>query len=264
MSTDLLSFEHPSVLLFCLDTLSTIDFGSNVKLNIIDLKLSLLYLPALRFEHLSFEYMRWNESHLTHGLFSNIKGRVLDILDLGHNNIGQLTSDSLRGLGHLSTLDLSWNRLTSCDKAQIELSSLVKLDLTSNVLTEYSGEHLPLSLEVLMMRNNSFMKFPNLCENNGSFTGRKLKELRIQENQINSLHRNFFSCMPSLQVLKLRKNSIVHFPSDVFSMMKMLISLDLGDMRSTVQTIEKNAFSIPSLRVFKFDHNNFKFNRYRY
>ena len=247
-----------------LDTLGTMDFGSNVKLNISDLKLSLMYLPTSRLVHLSFEYMRWNESHLAHGLFSNIKGRVLQTLNLGFNNIGRLASDSLRGLGNLSRLNLSWNRLTSCDKVLRELPSLVKLDLTSNALTECSGEHLPHSLEILMMRNNSFTKFPNLCENNGSIIERKFKDLRLQENQINSLHRDFFLCMPYLQVLKLRKNLIVLFPSNVFSMMKMLISLDLGDMRSDVQTIEKNAFSIPSLKVFKFDHNNFKFNRYRY
>ena len=247
-----------------LNSLETIDLGSNMKMNTSDLKLALLHLHKSRLLNLSFEYMRWNDSHLARGLFSNINGRPLDILHLGYNNIGHLTSASLQGLGNLTALDISSNGLTTCDRALSDLTSLVKIDLSSNMPTDCVGEHLPSSLETLLMRNNSFTTFPTLCQNNNSIIRRSLKELRIQENQIKYLHRDFFRCMPSLKVLQLRKNSIIHYEANIFPTMKMLLTLDLGDMKSTVQSIEKDAFSIPSLRVFKFDHNNFRFNKYKY
>ena len=247
-----------------LETLQTLTLSLNSKLDIDSLKRSLIHVYGSPMPSLSFDANGWKESHLKTKIFANVKGRPMDFLSLKRNLFKRIPEGSFHGLGNLSTMILAKNSLSSCGTALRELISITELDLSKNQLTNCDVENLPKSIRKLVLFNNKFVAIPDLCNRNGSITLKKFQELQIHRNQITSLNHESFRCMPYLRTLILKQNFIARYGSNDFSMLNRLRFLDLGKMKISVLAIAENAFSFPSLEIFKFDNNGFKFGMYEY
>ncbi|XP_075688947.1 leucine-rich repeat-containing protein 40 [Rhinoderma darwinii] len=144
----------------------------------------------------------------------------LEELDLSNNSL-QNISGCLGGLTHLGQLNLSNNKLKALPAEISALKCLRQLDCTSNLLedvpTSLSGMN---SLEQLYLKLNKLTFLPELpnCK--------RLKELHVGNNQINTLGPQHLSHLGGLSILDLRDNKLKTLPEEI-ALLKGLERLDL-------------------------------------
>lgn len=160
----------------------------------------------------------------------------LEELDLSNNSLRTI-SGCLGGLTHLGRLNLSNNKLRTLPAEISSLKSLRQLDCTSNLLedvpTSLAGMD---SLEQLYLKQNKLTFLPELpnCK--------RLKELHVGNNQINTLGPQHLSHLRCLSILDLRDNKLKSLP-DEMALLEGLERLDvtnndLGSLPSSLANLQ--------------------------
>jgi Leucine-rich repeat (LRR) protein len=126
--------------------------------------------------------------------------RKLPVLALNGNLLTELP-DSLDELDMCTELDVERNRLRRVPSSFVEMTAIVRANLSSNLITE-------LPEEIAMLH-------------------RTLKELHLQDNQLKQLPASICQ-LSGLEVLDVARNAIVHLPKK-FHMLHQLDDLTLLD-----------------------------------
>ncbi|KAK3093317.1 hypothetical protein FSP39_013986 [Pinctada imbricata] len=238
--------------------LRDLDFSSNLRINVTQLKNSFKSLQSKELGQLTLNSMGWTSKTMSESIFENLNDRHIESLSLVRNKIQSLAPDSLQGLQNLTILNLSENKFFKCEESLRSLQSIQKLLLSKNNITECLIENLPRSLIELSVDHNWLTQLPQFCRNLTEPLLPKLKVLNLRYNLIHSLYQMKSQCLPSLKRLVLAQNEIHHFPKYAFSSLT-IEDLDIGSMKGGVDTVSHNAFDIQTLKKFRFDLNNFKF-----
>lgn len=187
------------------------------------------------------------------------KNKNLERLDLSLNNIWSLSENLFNTLTSLTFFNISSNRLQ--DINDLGFREKIKTDngTTVTVLSSIS-----LDLELLDVSHNHFVLLPAY----GFGILKRLKHLKIQDNEITMIDDNALGGLKNLQIIDLSSNKIVALPSKLFrdpaqsiqeiylrnnsisvlsphlfSNLDQLQALDLGANKITSAWIDKNTFS---------------------
>ncbi|XP_031782635.1 relaxin receptor 1 isoform X2 [Nasonia vitripennis] len=151
-------------------------------------------------------YLMGNQiQYLEHGVFSNQK--YLLWLGLSDNKIEKLTEGHFIGLHSLETLVIENNKIHTLDLRDLRNSASLKvLELSRNLLTlsNLSIPHLPV-----------------------------LRELNLNENQLELITADFFAGLPALEELNLEYNLIQKISPFAFQNLHRLTVLNLMNNRIT-------------------------------
>lgn len=181
---------------------------------------------------------------------SFVHNKHLEQLDLSLNNIWSLPEHLFCSLNGLSFLNISSNRLqdindlgfreknlneTSTASASTSASSSPTLAANATV----TGTKHPciLDVESLDISNNHFVLLPA----NGFGMLKRLKYLKIQDNEISMVDDKALGGLRNLQILDLSANKIVALPSDLFK-----------DPAQSIQEVylQNNSISVLSPKLF--------------
>ncbi|GAB0098647.1 TOLL [Sergentomyia squamirostris] len=158
--------------------------------------------------------------------------RRLQQLHMQHNNITQMSSESLIGLSSLRVLNMSYNRLETLPEGLFAGSrELREIHLQKNEL--YS---LPRGvfhrLEQLLVLDVSSNSLTSHHITDGTFSGLiRLIILNLAHNAITRIDSRTFKELYFLQILNLRNNSIGHIEENAFLPLYNLHTLILAENR---------------------------------
>lgn len=213
--------------------------------------------------------------------FQNSK--TLERLDLSLNNIWSLPENLFCPLTGLSSLNLSSNRLQDINelgfrekqKGDNTVVTLVPLPSMMPTAGTFSASGRPssgrnpsascsLDIELLDVSNNHFVLLPA----NGFGMLKRLKHLKIHDNEISMVDDRALAGLRNLQILDMSSNKIVALPSELFrdpsqaiqevylqnnsisvlspklfSNLEQLQALDLSSNKITSAWIDKNTFT---------------------
>ncbi|XP_074650485.1 leucine-rich repeat serine/threonine-protein kinase 1-like [Tubulanus polymorphus] len=124
--------------------------------------------------------------------------------------------------GNLQVLDVSQNRLSELPPEICQATSLIKLDASHNLLTEFPKPW-NCQLESLNLSGNMLKYF---VKNIDMFWSSSLKILRLNRNQITQIPESVCRLV-NLQDLQLAHNSLDQLPQDDWWQVKKLEKLDL-------------------------------------
>ncbi|XP_055926756.1 toll-like receptor Tollo [Argiope bruennichi] len=206
-----------------LDKLRFLDLSSN----------QIVALPPLvlrNCEELVELYLQNNSiSVLPPGLFTGLQ--QLQILDLSHNEITShwLGSDTFADLIRMTTMDVSYNRLTQIDSTIFRSQySLEVLHLDHNeieVISDHAFSSL-YKLHTLVLNNNRLTRVtPTMFS--GLYV---LNMLSLSHNDISDVHPDAFRNNSAVMELSLANNKLTAVPTAVQSF-QLLRSLDLSNNR---------------------------------
>lgn len=172
---------------------------------------------------------------LSHNRLSIIANAVLQTLfslrnlNLSHNSLETIKSPTFGTLPTLLDMDLSRNRLTDIARgAFTKLISLRTINVEHNQLDKIFT--IPLSLNVLMLRNNSINEIPARTWPSMN----ALLELDLSENKLgNNLQGDSFSGLLTVRILNLNSNGISVVPRDSLSVLSTLQYLYLENNNLT-------------------------------
>lgn len=204
-------------------------------------------LPALESLDLSFNSL----TEIKKKAFSG--SNLLQFLDLSHCNISKIFPFFCNYLPHISLFYLHDNVFEAFDFTLIEkCSSLIELDLSSNVITTLSGNISALeSLTSLNLANNNIKSLNVTLEGLAN-----LSSLVLFNNSIDSLQRKNFVGLTNLEILNLSRNHISQSEDmeTIFRDIESLQTLDLSF--NNLAGIPNNSFShLNQLKRLLLDHN---------
>ena len=260
-----LSMVHSSIKRIGNDTfedlgnLTTLDLSHNPYLKVYSLKRSLYSLKNSNLNLLRFDGMRWNNKDIGTGVFNGVS-RNISTLSISDNRISILPYGFGEGLEKLLELYAKKNRLFSCNWSLHKLQSLVKLDLSNNKIVGCDVDILPGSLKELILSSNRFdisRLCPSLLTSNRTYKASNIHILNLKRNNIRSIDKQSFHCLPVLSFLDLSNNGIRQVEAGVFSGVDGLQSLILsGNNLCQNMSVGIDAFDIPSLKQFIFSSNS--------
>ncbi|XP_064826793.1 toll-like receptor 13 [Oncorhynchus masou masou] len=177
-------------------------------------------IPTLRLLRLHHN----NISALSEEVLQSCK-QVTEV-DLENNNIIQLSEVSFRSMEQLSTLRLGHNRLSSVPDATRNISTLMLLDLSFNIIHKLG------------------------CSDFSNLTG--LTELFLFHNQISNLPGCVFQDLKDLRILKLGSNKILTLNDDFMSGLHKLefLSMSYNKLSSISKGDFKGLASLKTLLLF--------------
>ena len=183
---------------------------------------------------------------LPEDVFSGLSS--LEQLHLDRNEIGALPAGLAR-LANLRILVSSGNRLTELPAGVSDLANLQLLWLDHNRLTSLAAE-IPASLQSLVLSFNELTELPA-----GSLQAASgLWDLRLDNNQLATLHAGAFSGLTALTTLRLSSNRLRELPDGVFADLGSLSQLRLAGNELT--TLPPDAFSgLSNLTSLTLDSN---------
>ncbi|ETW07157.1 hypothetical protein H310_01786 [Aphanomyces invadans] len=164
---------------------------------------------------------------------------TVDTIDLSSNALTSVPTD-LMWPDELKTLSLANNHLADC-VANLP-ASVTSLDLGENELSCIDQCEWPDALEALTLSGNPL----NAVEPTQSWPA-QLKELRMDNTQLDSVPPNLPSC---LQQLHLTNNHIAAFPKNLPSSLESL-SLSYNSIKSVPAALDR----FPNLSVLQLDNN---------
>ncbi|XP_033754548.1 carboxypeptidase N subunit 2-like [Pecten maximus] len=127
----------------------------------------------------------------------------LNNLNLTQNSIRSITKNAFAGLNQLATLDLSSNDLQQIEDEFTPLIQLQHLDLSFNSITSIQ---------------------------NGAFNAQViLNFLKLDSNKLQTVHGHTFQGLRNLRTLKIRSCGLHSLASDLFNIIRILQTLDIGD-----------------------------------
>ena len=153
----------------------------------------------------------------------------LEELSLRHNMLSAISPDVFLGLSNLKKLDLSNNRIKNIENMLNSLYRLEHLDLSYNHLSD--------------LRTGVFRSQLHLVS------------LRLDGNSLQNLHGYVFQGLQNLKYLSLRKCNLVAITSDMFSIVRSITTLDLGQNHITELPLSQEFRNLPSLQNLFLDSN---------
>ena len=210
--------------------------------------------------------LSWNELRVIPENWAVSKLRRLQHLNIQHNNISELSSETLTGLNALRTLNLSYNHIDQIPSGLFSSSKeLREIFLQSNELYELPKGvfHQLAQLLVLDLSKNHLTSHHI---NNETFVGLiRLVILNLSHNSLTRLDSKTFKELYFLQELNLRNNSIGYIDENTFTPLYNLHELNLAENRLhtlneklfnglqvlSKLTLNNNLISIVELNVFK-------------
>lgn len=203
--------------------------------------------------------------------FCNSKGfssvPKLNHLRLQYTSISVFHNDSLNCLPSLQLLEFKNNLFKSlptfCTENNTSYTPKLKQLLLQNTsittLSGYKFRCLP-NLEKLDLRYNYFKEVPSFCDETKHSVNPRLNYLDLSNTKIQYIFNDSFLCLPYLKTLYLKKTEITRLEGNIFSSLKSLNYLEVGNSPS-LAFISKYAFNSSSLHTMKFTYNNFDFER---
>lgn len=163
--------------------------------------------------------VHWPELSLEIEPDSFVHNKHLEQLDLSLNNIWSLPENLFCSLNGLSFLNLSSNRLQDINDLGFREKSWNETgaahgggNTSSNAVPGAHKHPCILDIESLDVSNNHFVVLPP----NGFGMLKRLRYLKIQDNEILMVDDKALSGLRNLQILDLSSNKIVALPSDLF------------------------------------------------
>ncbi|XP_071323573.1 leucine-rich alpha-2-glycoprotein-like isoform X2 [Trachinotus anak] len=176
---------------------------------------------------------------------------LLQGLHLFSNHLQHLSSNLLRGVPHLNTLDLTGNKLSELPADVFSHAPLTSLVLKNNLIEKVDAEWLldNSSLTWLDLSENHLRKIPTALlqklphlENLDLSNNRletisansldpltKLERLNLQDNKLDSLDASILQSTRNLTHLFLARNKLSKIPQNLFQELSQLKILGLDD-----------------------------------
>lgn len=210
--------------------------------------------------------LSWNELRVIPENWAVLKLHRLQHLNLQHNNISELSSETLTGLNALRTLNLSYNHIDQIPSGLFSSSKeLREIHLQNNELYELpKGVFHQLAQLLVLDLSKNLLTSHHI--NNETFAGLiRLVILNLSHNSLTRLDSKTFKELYFLQVLNLRNNSIGYIDDNTFTPLYNLHELNLAENRLhtlndklfnglqvlSKLTLNNNLISIVELNVFK-------------
>ncbi|CAC5382550.1 unnamed protein product [Mytilus coruscus] len=141
-----------------------------------------------------------------------------------------------------------------------EFSDIHKLSVERNELVFLNASGLHTVIELILSENNMF-EIPNFCADEaGRSLVPKLSRLDMTDNAIRKLRPASFKCLHNLNYLILDKNRLMILENRIFSSLTNLEKLSISWI-SHLSVIKPGAFNCSSLKVLRFVHNGFRFDK---
>ncbi|XP_072528739.1 leucine-rich repeats and immunoglobulin-like domains protein 3 [Salminus brasiliensis] len=187
---------------------------------------------------------------LPEGLFTGLQH--LSEIKLNNNEL-ETIPDFGSHAGNLTTLILANNKISKISSERLRpLVALETLDLGNNNLVEVrTGAFPPLPLKNLYVNNNRISVLEHGCFNNLSNT---LLVLRLNRNRLNSIPAKIFQ-LPNLQHLDLSRNRVRRIEGLTFHGLHTLRSLKM--QRNGITRLMDGAFwGLSNMEVLQLEYNN--------
>lgn len=200
--------------------LKFLDLGENFIKNLADLENfpNLKYLYGFRLTENQIEVLERNQ-------FTHVKN--LQIVNLSKNRIRQIDRETFNNNNFLQAIRLDGNHLKNIDYMFENLTQLVFLNMSENLLEVFDYDNFPKNLQFLDISKNQInvIKFPNdtsqnlktlnlannrLTEISGVELPRNLEDLHLQRNLIEKISPYTFFKKPYLKSVDLKHNKITH------------------------------------------------------
>lgn len=181
---------------------------------------------------------------ITHSIFPNISGKILDIpslkfLDISYCDTCVLAENIFDSLSNLLTLDISGNKIVDILPNAFEsLSNLLELAISGNEIVNIlpsTFDSLYNLMDLDLSRNKIVNIPPNLIDSLSS-----LINLDLSGNKIVAIPPNLFKSLKKLESLSLCTNEIAEISSNVFEGMLGLSYFDIGE--NILTTLPDNIF----------------------
>jgi len=176
--------------------------------------------------------LSWNELRVIPDNWAVSKLRRLSHLNLQHNNISELSSETLSGLLALRTLNISYNHIDQIPNEMFHNSKeLREIHLQNNELYELPPG-LFHQLAQLLILDLSQNQLTSHHINSETFAGLiRLRILNLSHNALTRIDSKTFNDLHILQVLNLRNNSIGYIDENAFAPLYNLYELNLAENR---------------------------------
>lgn len=152
----------------------------------------------------------------------------LEILDLGDNQLTNLSDNIFSPLRNLRYLYLTHNRIDSIRENSFRgLESLEEIYISNNQLKTipYQVFSTARQLRVIDISGNYLVSL----QANSFSPNKALQDLRLSENKLTMLPSELFSELRQLRYLRLNTNKIYTIPRGLFADLNSLETLDLSD-----------------------------------
>ncbi|KAM0734682.1 Chaoptin [Formica fusca] len=197
-------------------------------------------------------------------------------ISLAYNRIHKMERNSLYGLSSLRFLHLEFNKLTVLDLAAIAeiggpdfalnvsynaiayvdsgstMNNLTRLDLGFNNISHLSADTFygTPDLKSLNLRSNFLTTIDS-----GTFAFPHLEILDLSDNKIDTLRKQSFHGLESLQRLDLGGNEIIQLSTEQFRNLKSLRILNLSNNK--IRSLPRDVFEGTRLEILDLSHNKF-------
>ncbi|XP_072748295.1 uncharacterized protein [Anoplolepis gracilipes] len=197
-------------------------------------------------------------------------------ISLAYNRIQKMERNSLYGLSSLRFLHLEFNKLTMLDLGAIAeiggpdfalnvsynaiafvdsgstMNNLTRLDLGFNNISHLSADTFygTPDLKSLNLRSNFLTTIDS-----GTFAFPHLEILDLSDNKIDTLRKQSFHGLESLQRLDLGGNEIVQLSTEQFRNLKSLRILNL--LNNKIRSLPRDVFEGTRLEILDLSHNKF-------
>ena len=189
------------------------------------------FLPkALKELHLKSNHLTIIPEFCSSNGFSNTPS--LEILNLDNNLINRIKNESIYCLNSLRTMSLG-----------------------NNSFITFSTNFLPQNLKNLILGSNKLSAVPDFCSSNRSSNCPYMQTLNLENNELSRLTNRSFDCLPSLNTLSMRMNTLTDIQSYTFRSLSRLINLDLSNLKQFNTILNSNALYNPSLKYLNFSSN---------
>ena len=194
----------------------------------------------------NLNYLNLSENVFSGDISNIIQSASLQSLLLGKNNFNLASSNFLSGLISLEDLDLSNLNLTTIPAEIASLSQLKNLNLSNNLISDFSILNGLTSLQEINISNNKLTGLPSEI---ASLTS--LKSLNASSNSITQI--NNLQNLQNLEWLSLENNSLNEIPTGILNL-RNLVHLNLG--RNQISAGFNSLTSLKNLEQLWLNHNN--------
>uniref|UniRef100_A0A8R1HH41 Uncharacterized protein n=1 Tax=Caenorhabditis japonica TaxID=281687 RepID=A0A8R1HH41_CAEJA len=236
---DKLKSSHLEIKEIALENANIIEIGPKAFKN---LRIKKLNLDKNRIQRI--------HEHAFHGLEN-----VMQELSISENSLQEIPAKSLAGMRVLNILNLKCNKIGNVsDVSFVNMSSLIDVNLACNQICQLAPDtfaNVQASLQNLILDSNCFTKIPSAAIKNMN----NLIALHLKNNKIVSLERGDLTNLTSLSMLSLNGNAITKIDKEAIRKVPNLRYLYLND--NQIETFETGVMQqFKQVQVLDLSYNN--------